>query len=78
MNRYFPPKCVLFILSGQGIHRVPFTWDVTDLQVVPLQDINPLPDPGIDTRLVWEVTERSMVRLDDHGVGSPTIVLPLG
>ena len=78
MYRRFPPKCVLLILSGQGIRRVPFTWDMTDLQVVPLQDINPLPDPGIDARLVWEVTEQSVVRLDYHGVGSPTIVFPLG
>ena len=78
MNRRFPPKRVLLILSGQCIRRVPFTWDMTDLQVVPLQDIYPLPNTGVDTRLVWEVTERSVVRLNNYGMGSPTIVLLLG
>ena len=51
---------------------------MTDLQVVPLQDIYPLPDPGVDACLVWEVTERSVVCLNDYSMGSLAIVFPLG
>ena len=60
----FPSQCVLFVLPGKCICRVPLTWDMTNLQVVPLHDIDPLPDAGIDARLVGKVTERSVVRLN--------------
>ena len=36
MYCYFSPKCVLFVLSEKCICRVPLTWDMTNLQVVPL------------------------------------------
>ena len=42
------------------------TWDMTDLQVVPLHHIDPLPHAGIDARLVGKVTERSVVLLNNH------------
>ena len=78
MDRCFPSQCVLFVLSGKRICRVPFTWDMTYLQVVPLQDANPLLDTGVDARLIRKVTERSMVCLYNYGAGPSTIVLPLG
>ena len=49
-----------------------------DLQVVPLHYVDPLPDAGIDARLIWEVMERSMVRLNHNKAGSSAIVFPLG
>ena len=49
-----------------------------DLQVVPLQGIYLFPDMRVDARLVSEVMERSMVGLNNYGVGPSTIVLPLG
>ena len=52
--------------------------DVTDLQVIPLHDICPLPNTGIDARLIGKMLEWSMVCLDNYGVGPPAIVLPLG
>ena len=50
---------------------------MTDLQVVPLHHIDPLPDVGIDACLVGKVTERSVVHLNNYGVRAPTVVFPL-
>ena len=48
-----------------------------NLEVVPLHYIDPLPDAGIDARLVGKVAEWSMVHLYNQGVGSSTIMFPL-
>ena len=78
MYRNLPSQDVLLILSGKCISGVPLTWDMAYLQVVPLHDVYPLPDPCIHTSLVWKMTEWSVVRLNHHRVRPLTIVLPLG
>ena len=54
------------------------TWNMSDFQVVPLQDINPFPNTGVDACLVGEMTERSEVRLNNYGMRPLAIVFPLG
>ena len=76
--RSLPSQGVFFVLSGKGISGVSLTWDMTYLQVVPLHDVYPLPDPCIHASLVWKMTEWSVVRLNYHRVRPLTIVFPLG
>ena len=49
-----------------------------DLLVVPLCNVDPLPDTRVDACLVGKVTKRSVVHLYYHRVGSPAIVFSLG
>ena len=69
MYRRFPPKRVLFILPRKCVSGIFLTWDMSDLQVVSLHYVYPLPDAGVNTLLAWEVEERSVACLYNYGVG---------
>ena len=74
----FPSYGILLVLFGKCICGVPFTWDMANLLVVPLHDVDPLPYPCIDAGLVWKMTEWSMVFLNHYKVEFLKIVFPLG
>ena len=51
---------------------------MTNLPVVPLQDINPLPDAGVDACLIWEMDRAECGPSESPQSGILAKVLPLG
>ena len=64
-------------LAAKRVYRILFPRDMSDIHIISLQDYEPMPNSTVDGCLVGQVSQRSMVHLDNYGVWALEVVFPL-